>query len=88
MEWAMHEDRVISCVLYKDKCQVFLLSTHTTPIRAPCEIRDVIPRRQGAERVQIFTSPVLVEYTKHMRGVDVTNQLRASYSSQIRSHKW
>ena len=36
----------------------------------------------------VQTSPVLVEYTTHMRGVDVSDQLRASYSCQVRSHKW
>jgi hypothetical protein len=35
-----------------------------------------------------LTSPMLVEYTTFMRVVDVTYQLRASYSSQSRSHKW
>ena len=29
-----------------------------------------------------------VEYMEYMRGVDVTNQLRGNYSSQLRSHKW
>ena len=88
MEWAIHEDRVISCVLWKDKCLVVLLSTHATSICAPCEIRDTTSRRQSTMQTEIFTSPMLVEYTKHMRGVDMADQRRASYSSQTRSHKW
>ena len=88
MEWAMHEDRVISCVMWKDKCPVLLLSTHATPIWARCEVRNTVPRRCGAIWEEVFTSLVLVEYTKHMRGVDVADQLYASYSNQIRSHKW
>ena len=47
MEWAMHEDWVISCVMWKDKCSVLLLSMHTTLIFAPCEIRDTLPKRHG-----------------------------------------
>ena len=47
-----------------------------------------VPRRQGAVRHNVPTSPVLLEYTRYMRGVDVADQLRASYSSQTRSHKW
>jgi hypothetical protein len=31
---------------------------------------------------------MLVEYTTFMRGVNVTDQLQALYSSQSQSHKW
>jgi hypothetical protein len=48
----------------------------------------MVPRRNGAVREVILTSPMHVEYTIHMYGVDVANQLRASYSTQNRSHKW
>jgi hypothetical protein len=48
----------------------------------------MVPRRNGAIREEIQTSPVHFEYTKHMRGVFVADQLRASYSCQNRSHKW
>jgi hypothetical protein len=35
-----------------------------------------------------MTSPMHLEYTTHMRGVDVADQLRASYSTQNCTHKW
>ena len=41
-----------------------------------------------AVKENIPTSPVLLEYTMFIRGLDVADQLRASYSSQTRSHKW
>jgi hypothetical protein len=88
IEWAMHESRSISCVMWKDKCPVLLISTHANPIGFPCMPRDEVPRRNGAMREKIPTSPVLLEYTTFMRGVDVADQLRASYSSLTRSHKW
>lgn len=47
-----------------------------------------MPRRNGAERPQIATSPAHLEYTTHMRGVDVIDHLRSSYSCQTRTHKW
>jgi hypothetical protein len=50
--------------------------------------RDEVPRRNEAVRDNIPTSPILLEYTTFMRGVDVADQLRASYSSITRSHKW
>jgi hypothetical protein len=84
----MHESRGISCVMWKDKCPVLLLSTHATLIGYPCMPIDEVPRRNGAIREQVPTSPVLREYTKFMRGVDVADQLRASYSSLPQSHKW
>jgi hypothetical protein len=84
----MHESRTISCVMWKDKCPILLLSTHANPIGFPCVPHDEVPRRNGAVREQIPTSHVLLEYTTFMRGVDVADQLRASYSSQTRSHKW
>jgi hypothetical protein len=36
----------------------------------------------------IMTSPMHLEYTTHMRGVDVADQSLVSYSCQTRSHKW
>ena len=35
LEWLMHQDREICCVMWKDKCPVLLLSTHATPIVLP-----------------------------------------------------
>jgi hypothetical protein len=68
---------------------VLLISTHARPIQPPCE-RPIttVPRRNGAVRESIQTSPVLHEYTTDMRGVDVADQLRTSYSCQVKSHKW
>jgi hypothetical protein len=88
IEWAMHESREMCSVMWKDKCPVLLLSTHALPIGYPCMLRSEVPRRNGAVREKIPTSPVLVEYTTYMRGVDVADQLCASYSSLTRSHKW
>jgi hypothetical protein len=88
LEWRMHESRTISCVLWKDKKPILLISTHAMPIGYPCEPVITVPRRNGPIREDIHTSPIHHEYTTHMRGVDVADQLRASYTSQTRSHKW
>jgi hypothetical protein len=32
IEWAMHDSRGISCIMWKDKCPVFLISTHAIPM--------------------------------------------------------
>jgi hypothetical protein len=78
----------MSSVLWKDKKPVLLLSTSAILIGFPCVPVDMVPRRNGTVREAIPTSPMHVEYTTHMRGVDVADQLRVSYSTQNRSHKW
>jgi hypothetical protein len=83
----MHESRDISCVMWKDKCPVLLISNHAMPVGFPCVPRDEVPRRNGVTQEFIPTSLVLREYTTYMRGVDVADQLRALYSSQTRSHR-
>jgi hypothetical protein len=88
MDWLMHDDRGMSTVIWKDKRPVLLLSTSAMPIGFPCVPVDVVPRRNGAVREKVMSNPVHVEYTTFMRGVDVADQLCASYSSQTRSHKW
>jgi hypothetical protein len=84
----MHDSRRISTIMWKDKCSVLLISTHAMPIGYPCVPRDEVPRHNGAVWEFMGTSPMLHEYTTYMRGVDVADQLRASYSSQTGSHKW
>jgi hypothetical protein len=84
----MHDSRLMSCIMWKHKCPVLLISIHANPIGFPCVSRDEVPCRNGAVRENIPTSPTLLEYTTFMRGVDVADQLRASYTFQTRSHKW
>jgi hypothetical protein len=84
----MYESRSMSSILWKDKKPVLVLSTNTTPISFPCVPVDTVPQRNGMVHEAIPTSSMHVEYTTHMRGVDVADQLWASYSIQNRSHKW
>jgi hypothetical protein len=83
LRWRVHESRSMSSIMWKDKRHILLLSTHAKPVQFPYEFPVVmVPRRNGVVRVEIQTSPVHVEYMKHMCGVDVADQLRASYSYQ------
>lgn len=75
-------------MMWKDKYLVLLLSTHAISIGFPCVPMAKVPQRNGAIKEKIPTSHVLLEYTTFMRGMDVADQLHASYSSQIQSHKW
>lgn len=86
--WRMHESRSMSLVLWKDKKPILFLSTSAIPIGFPCVLVDTVPRQNGTVREAIPTSSMHVEYTTHIDGVDVADQLRASYSTHNRSHKW
>ena len=85
----MHSSWAMSPVMWKDKFLVLLLSTHAVPIGLP----SMYPPSEvhhcfGALRHQIPTLPILLEYTTYMCGMDVANQLKSSYTTQSRSHKW
>ena len=80
----MHNSRRIFCCMWKDKRLVLLISTHAPLVQVPMEISVAsVPRRDGAHRPLIPTSPQLLEYIAWMRRVDVVDQLRASYSYQV-----
>jgi len=86
--WRMHASRRISCVVWVDRKHVLLLSSFHTPLPPPGEDWPTVPRRRGGEEKQVVTSPVLKGYIEFMRGVDVHDQMRGAYTSQVRSPKW
>lgn len=87
----MHSSSGMACCVWNDKRPILLLSTHAISIQPPCIHPKYIvnvPHWNGAIQESIQTSPIHLEYTTHMRGVDMADQLRASYICQTRSHKW
>jgi hypothetical protein len=83
----MHDDRKMASVMWKDKKPVLLISTHARLVAFLCEIVEV-PCRVGVVRKKIKTSPIHLEYTTYMRGVDVADHVWSNYTSMGRSHKW
>ena len=83
----MHVNRSILCVMWKDKCSVLLLPTHAPPISTLGAPLLTVPCQHEVVHDAISTSPVLLEYTTYMYGIDVVDQLWACYSSEIQSHK-
>ena len=88
LKWRMHQSCRMAAVVWKDKKPVLFFSTHAIPIGYPCMPVPIVPRWNGAKHEDIMTSPMHLEYTTNMHGVDVADQLHASYNTQNRTHKW
>ena len=73
-------------VSWQDKKLVTLLSTAAAPWAPNCTVLRRIPGLRG--QLKVPSSPMHRQYVEYMRGVDVTDQLRGNYSSQLRCHKW
>jgi hypothetical protein len=86
-DYRIHQEGNICCGVWKDKKPVVLLSTHALPV-APAGERPFVWRKFGGKRKKVRTSPMLLQYTQNMRGVDTADQLRGVYSCLTESHKW
>ena len=83
----MHEEGKVCRMVYKDKQAVRLLSTYAKPILAT-STKPFVSRKIGGKKKKVCTSPMHLEYTRNMKGVDVTDQLWGVYSCLTWSHKW
>ena len=81
-----HVHRQMGVVSWQDKKMVTLLSTAAAPWEPNSKVLRRIPGLQG--QLVVPSSPMHRQYVEYMRGVDVTDQLRGNYSSQLRCHKW
>lgn len=85
--WRMHRSAQISCVVFVDRKVVKFLSTFYPLVLAVNEAWPTVPRLINSEVTDLVTSLVHKGYFDIMRGVDVANYLRDSYSCQTKSHK-
>ena len=81
-----HVHRQMGVVSWQDKKLVTLLSTAAAPWEPNSKVLRRIPGLTG--QLVVPSSPMHRQYVEYMRGVDVTDQLRGNYSSQLRCHKW
>ena len=81
-----HVHRQMGVVSWQDKKLVTLLSTAAAPWEPNSKVLRRIPGLHG--QLIVPSSPMHRQYVEYMRGVDVTDQLRGNYSSQLRCHKW
>jgi hypothetical protein len=87
IDYHMHKERQVCCIVWKDKQVVVLLSTHAQPI-SEARVREFVWRKIGGKNKKVITGPMYLQYTRNMRGVGTADQLRGAYSSLTRSHKW
>lgn len=80
----MHRSRNIAAICWMDARPVFLLSTACNPIGEDSYAGRWVRR----ERIDFPTSPILLQYQAGMQGVDIVDQQRQEYSTQLHSHKW
>jgi hypothetical protein len=80
----MHRNWKIVAIVWIDLRPVWLLSTALDPVDPTC----VAPRWVRRERLEFPTSPILLQYQKNMRGIDVVDQCRGYYMAALQSHKW
>lgn len=86
LDWRMHSSSRMTFKVWMDNKHVLLLSTRMAPIAGIGEVV-AVPWRQGAERISMNISFMHLEYTTSMQCIDMENQLRATYSCQLRFHK-
>jgi hypothetical protein len=87
MDFRMHEEGKICCMVWKDKQAVVLLSMHAEPLPAAGS-KPFVQRKIGGRKKKVKTGPMHLQYTWNMRGVDAADQLRGVYLCLTRSHKW
>jgi hypothetical protein len=80
--------RNLVAFIWKDKKSVLFISTHAKPIVLVGEESLAVACRNGENRPLINTSPVHLECTNNMWGVDVADHVRSNYSCLVRTRKW
>ena len=78
-----HED--VTAVVWQDKRVVLLLSTNSNPRTDRSVTRKT---GEGNEEIEIACPQVVINYTKHMGGVDVSDQRREYCGVSRSSKKW
>ena len=81
---AMHMLQQMAACVWFDSCPVHFLSTSSDPFAPGCTTK----RWVSGKHNDYPTSPIQKEYQEMMRGVDVVDQCRVEYTTQIMSHKW
>jgi hypothetical protein len=87
VDYRMHREGKVYCIVWKDKQPVVLLSTHANPLPPQGE-RQFAWWKFGGRKKKVRTGLMHLQYTRNMRGIDTADQIRGVYSCLTWSHKW
>ena len=87
VDYRMHREMKVYCVVWKDKQPAVFLSTHAEPMLPP-GVHQFVWQKFGGHWKKVQTGPMHLQYMWNEHGVDTMDQLYGVYSSLIRSHKW
>lgn len=87
IDYRMHKFGEVFCAVWKDKMPVLLLSMHSEAISL-LGPKQFVYRKFGGKKKKVITDPMHLKYTRNMRGMDMADQLRGTYSCLTKSHKW
>ena len=82
----MHTSNLLATITWYDNKPISLLSTTFSLI----DMNDVVFVKMWHKIAEKFisSSPILVHYQTHLRGVDVADQLQGYHTVQNKDHKW
>lgn len=83
MHIRMHRDRKMACMHWSDCKGVRFLSTVVDPI----SLETIVWRNSCASNLKVSAPPMHILYSSNMRGIDVEDQLRQSYSATLATKK-
>lgn len=69
VDYKMHQEMKVYCVVWKDKQPAVLLSTHAEPMLPPGVHQFVWHKFEG-HRKKVQAGPMHLQYTRNVRGVD------------------
>jgi hypothetical protein len=76
----------MACLTWRDSDTVFMLATAADPWSPDLWVLRC--RKGHSGQWEVPSTSIHMMYQEFMRGVDVTDQLRAAYPTLMRSHKW
>lgn len=69
------------------KNTIIILFTHQ-PLKASEKIAVTMPKRSSHDKKHMDTTPIHLQYTTYMQGLNGANQLKKIYLCQPKAHKW
>lgn len=88
LHWRMHNLLQVASVVWYDKKPIFVANYFSKPYCSrPRPEHVTVNQFMDISSIEVVTSSIHKGYQTYMRGVDVTDQLRGTYFSQVKNSK-